>query len=142
MHIAANVVHADLDRPDIALDTVEQLDHLLFAPRIDAERVRNAARCRNFINQRLQLITVAPRHAGNKPFTREPLGNGASRCITSPNYQRNFRRHSIPYRMTQAFNTRVTGGSLRQLTNAVANLDLPVRPFARPHDGQIRHLPL
>ena len=75
-------------------DAIEKINHLLFTARVDAERVRGAARSRDLIDQRLQLVTVPAHNAGDKSFARKLFCDGAARCIPSPDNQRNLRRHN------------------------------------------------
>ena len=55
-HVGADVEHQHLDRPDVALDLLDQRDHLLFLARIAAEAVGLAARGADAVDQRLQLV--------------------------------------------------------------------------------------
>src|SRR5205814_10692469 len=65
---------ADLDGRDLRLHPIEQSHHLFFLARIDAERVRLAARLTDRARQRLQLVGVTARDHRRIALTGEPLG--------------------------------------------------------------------
>ena len=56
---------SDLDRPDVALDLLDERDHLLLLARVAAERTRAAAGALDLAHQRLELVqpSAAPGQA-------------------------------------------------------------------------------
>jgi len=66
-HVGADVEDQHLDRADVALDRLDERDHVFFLARVRAIAVGTASGARDVLEQRLQLVGFAPRHAGGEP---------------------------------------------------------------------------
>jgi len=86
-HVGADVEHRDLDRPDVAFDARHQCEHIVSLARVRAEGVRRAAGRDDTVDQRLQLVGAAPRHACRIAFARKAPRNGAAGGITGADHQ-------------------------------------------------------
>jgi len=86
-HIAAYIVNADLDGADVALDPLEQLDDLLLAAGVAAERMRLAAIRPDLFDHRGELVAVPAREAGNETLARKTPRDGAPGVISGPDHQ-------------------------------------------------------
>src|SRR6266852_3260086 len=91
--IGADIEYRHLDRPGIALDALNQLFHLLFLARIDAEGDRLAAGAADRLHQRRQLLAVAADDARDEAFAREAPGDGAAEGVAGADHQRDLLLH-------------------------------------------------
>src|SRR5206468_3001350 len=85
-HVGADVEGSDLDGADLALDGLDQRDHLLLFPRVRSEGARLAALALDAGDEGSELVRVAPRHAGRVALAREAARNRATRGIAGANH--------------------------------------------------------
>ena len=93
IHVRTDVEDDGLQRRDVCLDALEQLDHRLFQPRVDAERMRFAALRADLGGQVLKVGGVAADDDSGQAFAREASGDGAAQGVPGPDDQHGLLRH-------------------------------------------------
>lgn len=88
--VGADVEDHRLQRPDLALDAGEEIDHLLLLARVASAGQGLAALVADGLHQRLQLLRVAPGDAGHVALAGEPPGDGATGGVAGAHYQNRF----------------------------------------------------
>ncbi|SPA07906.1 hypothetical protein CBM2625_B110181 [Cupriavidus taiwanensis] len=84
LHVGADIEDRHLQRRDLALDARDQLDGLVFLARIAAKGMGFAAIGADLLHQRLQLVGMAARYAGNVALAGKAPCNGAAGGVASP----------------------------------------------------------
>ncbi|MNN13566.1 hypothetical protein D3C81_1266030 [compost metagenome] len=89
-HVGADVEDEGFDGADIALDGLDQFDHVLFLARIGGETVGFAAFGADRLHQRLQLVRRTPGDAGDIAFAGEATGDGPAGGVAGADNQHDF----------------------------------------------------
>ena len=99
-HVGADVERGDLDRSDVALDLLDERDHLLLFSRVTTEGTGAAAVGLDLGDERAELVRRAPDHAGDEALAREALGDRAAGAVTGADDEGNLVGHGVRGRST------------------------------------------